>query len=163
MKFLIALAFTLPLFVSAQDCNLKKGKDNFNNKGKLSSGFVTFQDVSLSTDADAYEIDFFFLINFPADKCFDENSEATVLFEGGKLTADYANNGPTNCKGIFHMIFKNSAYTPSALQKLCTKKVVSIKFKDSNEKLTTLNFNPEQQALFMKMANCIATEAKTLR
>ena len=163
MKFLIALAFTLPLFVSAQDCNLKKGKDNFNNKGKLSSGFVTFQDVSLSTDADAYEIDFFFLINFPADKCFDENSEATILFEGGKLTAEYANNGPTNCKGIFHLIFKNSAYTPSALQKLCTKKVVSIKFKDSNEKLTTLNFSPEQQGQFMKMANCIATEAKALR
>src|SRR6478736_7143462 len=163
MKFLIALAFVFPLYVSAQDCNLKKGKDNFNNKGKLTSGFVTFQDVSLSTDADAYEIDLFFVIKFPAEKCFDEKSEATILFEGGKLTADYANNGPTNCKGIFHMIFKNSAYTPSALQKLCTKKVISIKFKDSNEKLTTLNFNAEQQALFMKMANCIATEAKKLR
>jgi len=163
MKFLIALAFFFPTFLSAQDCNLKKGKDNFNNKGKLTSGFVTFQDVSLSTDADAYEIDLFFVIKFPAEKCFDENSDATILFEGGKLTAEYANNGPTNCKGIFHMIFKNSAYTPSALQKLCTKKVISIKFKDSNEKLIILNFNPEQQALFMKMANCIATEAKTLR
>ena len=67
MKFLIALAFAFPLYVSAQDCNLKKGKDNFNNKGKLSSGFVTFQDVSLSTDADAYEIDFFFLINLKSE------------------------------------------------------------------------------------------------
>jgi len=163
MKFLFALAFLFPVLLSAQDCNLKKGKDNFNNKGKLTSGFVTFQDVSLSTDADAYEIDLFFVIKFPAEKCFDENSEATVLFEGGKLTADYANNGPTNCKGIFHMIFKNSAYTPSALQKLCTKKIISIKFKDSAEKLVTLNFTPEQQAQFMKMVNCIATEAKTLR
>ncbi len=40
MKWLIALAFSLPLYVSAQDCNLKKGKDAFNNKGKLSSGLL---------------------------------------------------------------------------------------------------------------------------
>ncbi len=103
------------------------------------------------------------MINFPADKCFDENSDVTVLFEGGKLKAEYLNNGPTNCKGIFHLIFKNSAYTPSPLQKLCIKKIISLKFKDTSEKIVTINLSAEQQELFMKMANCIATEAKTLR
>lgn len=162
MKYLFTVLLFLPLFVCAQDCKLKKGTDDMTSKPTLSTGFIAFDDFSVSMDANNKEIDFFFLVK-TGSKCFDvENSEMTVTFEGKNQKAVYRNTGSTNCEGTLHVIFKNLSFTVSALNKLATKKAVSIAFTDSNGKTTTVSLSPQQQQLFMQNANCIANQAKTL-
>lgn len=163
MKYLIIVLLSLPLLSLAQDCKLKKGIDDMTSKPTLSTGFIAFNDFSVSMDANSKEIDFFFLVK-TGSKCFDaENSVVTVTFEGKNQRAVYKNSGGTNCDGTIHVIYKNLAFTASALTKLGTKKAVSIMFTDSNGKTNTVSLTPQQQQVFMDNANCIATQAKTLQ
>ncbi len=162
MKYLITVLFLLPLFASAQDCKLKKGTDDITSRPTLSTGFVSFDGFTLSMDASSKEIDFFFIVN-TGSKCFDvENTNITAIFEGGKQKTEYKNSGGLNCDGIIHVIFKNLSFTPSPLQKLATKKIISLIFTDSNSKAVTINLSPAQQQLLMDNAACIATQAKTI-
>lgn len=162
MKFIITLALLVPFALQAQDCNLKKGKDEITSKPTLSTGFIPLQDLSLSFDANSKEIDLFFVMNNAAAKCFDEESSITVTYEGGKLKTELKSNGSLNCDGLFHVILKNSQYTPSNLQKLATKKVINIKVISANNKITNINLTPEQQQQLLDKAACIAREAKTI-
>jgi len=161
MKYLITVLLSLPLFINAQDCHLKKGTDDMTSRPTLSTGFLSFEDFSLSMDAGAKEIDFFFLVKV-GSKCFDENSVVTVTFEGRNQKTEYKNTGGMNCDGTIHVIFRNLAFTSSQLTKLGTRKPVSIGFTDSNGKTNTVPLSPEQQKIFMENANCIANQAKTL-
>ena len=67
-----------------------------------------------------------------------------------------------NCDGIFHIIFKNSAYTNSLLQRLAAKKIVSIQFTGSNPKPYIISMLPEQQQMLQATINCVIKEAKTV-
>ena len=148
MKHLLAVLLLSPFFNLAQDCKLKKGTDDITSKPTLSTGFVDFGDFSLSMDAGSKEIDFFFLVK-KGSKCYDENSEVTITFEGrNPQKTPYKNTGSMNCDGVIHVIFKNLSFTTSQLTKLGTKKPASIAFTDNNSKVITVVFTPEQQQLF---------------
>ena len=150
------------VYAQAPACDLKKGTDDFSGKPKISTGFFALQDVQLSIDATGREIDYFFVIRNPAANCIGDQSEAMFLFEGGKQKIELKNTGGDNCNGFFHIILKGGQFTPSAMQKLATKKVVSITFTDRNEKKTIVSLTPQQQELLLKMSDCVAKEAKTL-
>ena len=160
MKFIIALALLLPVAAGAQDCDLKKGKDEITSKPTLSTGFIALQDISLSFDASNKEIDLFFVMNNASAKCFDEESNIELTFEGGRQKTELKGSGSLNCEGMFHVILRNSAFTPSNLQKMATKKVVSIKV--TSNKVIVIALTPEQQQLLMDKASCIAKAAKTI-
>jgi hypothetical protein len=162
MKYLFTVLFLLPLLASAQDCKLKKGTDDMTSRPTLSTGFLQFGTFTLSMDAGSKEIDFFFIVN-TGSRCFDvENTNIVAVFEGGKQKTEYKNSGGLNCDGIIHVTFKNLAFTPSNLQKLATKKVISFIFTDSNSKAITIPLNPAQQQMLMDNATCIAAQAKTI-
>lgn len=146
----------------AQDCNLTKGTDDFSGLPKLSTGFMDLQDVKLNIDATGKEIDYFFVISNHAANCIGDQSEALVLFEGGKQKMTLRNTGGDNCNGYFHIVMKGGQFTPAALQKLSTKKVVSITFSDRNDKKTIIALTPAQQDLLLKVSGCVAEQAKTL-
>ncbi|MBC7905107.1 MAG: hypothetical protein H7Y27_16890 [Gemmatimonadaceae bacterium] len=162
MKFLFAMLFALPLSLSAQDCDLKKVTDPLNGKSKVSTGFVTMHEIRLSLDANNKEIDFFFVINIDKAKCVNEESTMTFMFEGGKQKTMLRNSGSMNCDGIFHIIMKNSTFTPSALNRLNSKKIVSLVLTDSNEKETKIDLTVEEQKILGNMISCMITEAKTV-
>jgi hypothetical protein len=161
MKKIITVLLLFPLFTHAQDCRLKKGTDDLTSRPTLSTGFIPFDDFSLSMDANGKEIDFFFQVKV-GSKCFDENSVLMVTFEGKNQKQQYKNSGGMNCDGIIHVIFKNLTYTNTQLTKLATKKSVSIAFTDLNGKTTTVAISPEQQKLLTDNASCISVQAKTL-
>jgi hypothetical protein len=162
MKRLLAFLLLIPAFSFAQDCNLKKTKDQFSQEPKLSTGFVPFSAVSLSIDADAKEIDFLFsMANKSEEKCFDDASTISFVYDG-KQKANFRNTGTMNCQGLFHVTFKNLATTPSPLQKLSGKKVTSIMLIGNNNAVTTITLGAEQQQQLMDMISCIVKEAKTL-
>ena len=144
------------------DCKLIKGNDEFSNAPKLSTGFANLQNVQLNIDANGKEFDLFFIINNPAANCIGEESEALFVFEGGKQKMEIRNTGGDNCNGFFHIIMRGGQFTPANLTKLATKKVVTISFSDRNDKKTIISLRPEEQEMLMKMADCIAKEAKTL-
>jgi hypothetical protein len=146
----------------AQECTLQKGTDDFNGKPKISTGFMDLQDVRLNIDATAKDIDYFFVISNRAANCIGEQSEALFLFEGGKTKQVLKNTGGDNCNGFFHIVMRGGQFTPAALQKLSTKKVVSITFTDRYEKKTIISLTTQQQEMLMKMSDCVAKEAKTL-
>lgn len=148
--------------VQAQDCKLQKGTDDFSNQPKLSTGFMEMQGVKLNIDATAKEIDYFFVIGNRAANCIGEASEALFLFEGGKQKMTLRNSGGDNCNGYFHIVLKNGVNIPSNLQKLSTKKVVSITFTDRNEKKTVVALTPEQQEMLLKVSACVAAESRIL-
>ena len=106
----------------AQDCKLKKTKDQFSQEPKLSTGFVPFSNALLSIEADSKEIDFLFSVRDKSEeKCFDDLSTISFVFEG-KQKSNFRNTGTMNCEGLFHVTFKNLPTTPGALQRLVTKK-----------------------------------------
>ena len=164
MKQFFSLLFFLPLFSVAQDCSLKKFKDQFSQEPKLSTGFMRFANGSLSVDADGKELDFLFSIPVSGGdaKCYDDNSTVSFVFEGSKSKLNFKNSGTMNCDGLFHITFKNLATTPSPLQKLFAKKITTISLTGSNKVPTTITLSPEQQDLVMSKISCIVTEAKTL-
>jgi hypothetical protein len=162
MKRLLAVLLLAPAFSFAQDCNLKKTKDQFSQEPKLSTGFVPFSSVSLSIDADGKEIDFLFsFTNKSEEKCFDDVSTISFVYEG-KQKANFRNTGTMNCQGLFHVTFKNLATTPSPLQKLATKKLTAIMFTGNNNTVTTVTLGAEQQQQLMDIIACMTKEAKTL-
>lgn len=167
MKHLFAAFLMLPLFALAQDCKLKNEKDHVSLAPKLSTGFIPLNAginrTLLSIDATNKEIDFFFALNNSTDaKCFDAASTAVINFEGERLKANFKNTGSMNCEGLFHFNFRNGATTPSALQRLGTKKVTSIVFTGNNKTLVTLTLNEADQQQLMNMVNCIIKESKSL-
>lgn len=167
MKHILFLLFHLPVFSFAQDCAIRKEKDQFTQADKLTTGFMPFQKgmkrIQLSLDATAKEIDFFFSLNSGNEgKCFDDASTAVVTFEGGRLKSTYRNTGSMNCQGLFHFTFKNSPSTPSALQRLATKKVLSILIKGSNNVETLISLDEEEQQRLMQAVNCMIQESKSL-
>lgn len=165
MKQFLLLAFCLPVFSFAQDCNLKKSVDPFTHETKLSTGFQNFTGngitVSISADATPKEIDFFVWIKGDG-KCFNDESTATVLFEGERTRTILRNAGSMNCDGAFHFIFKNTPTTASWLNRMTQKKVASMKLMAADKKELTVTFSEEQKDLFQKMATCMATEGKSL-
>lgn len=163
MKRIFFLLFLLPLFSEAQNCQLKKFKDQFSQEPKISTGFIRFSAASISIDADAKEIDFLFsLVNNGNSKCFDDNSTITFVYEGGRLKGNFKNTGTMNCEGLAHITFRNLPTTPSPLQRLLTKKVETISIKGNGDSVTTITLSPEQQQMFMDTMNCLVQEAKTL-
>ncbi len=163
MKKLLALVLLGPFFSFAQDdCKLKKTKDQFSQEPKLSTGFVPFSAAALSIDADAKEIDFLFSItNKSEEKCFDDASTISFVFEG-KQKSNFRNTGTMNCQGLFHVTFKNLATTPSALQRLVTKKITAISLTGNNKTVTTVSLGPQQQQELMDLIACVVKEGKTL-
>lgn len=167
MKILLTSIFFLPFFVLAQDCSLKNEKDQFNQDPRLTTGFKTLGAGSdkfmLSVSADKTEIDFFFALNITG-LCFNDVSRAVIIYEGGKLKGTFKNGGTNNCKGYFHFIFRNQENIPANLTNLTAKKVLSVQFTatdNTTKKILTLG--PEDQELFMKMANCLVNELAHLR
>ena len=162
MKRLLVCLLLIPAFSFAQDCNLKKTKDQFTQEPKLSTGFVPFSAVSLSIDADSKEIDFLFSINNKSEeKCFDDASTISFVFDG-KQKANFRNTGTMNCQGLFHVTFKNLATTPSPLQRLSSKKITSIMLTGNNNTVTTITLGETQQKELTEMISCLVKEAKTL-
>lgn len=162
MKSFIVCLLLAPLLSAAQDCKFKTGKDLINNKTTLSTGFIDLDGNTLSIDISSKEIDFFFVLNAPSVRCLTEETEATFNFEGGKSKVEYHNSGSMNCDGIFHIIFKNSAYTPSQLTRLASKKIVSLQFSGGSGKPYLIEFTPEQQQMLNQTLNCVIKEHKSV-
>lgn len=162
MKYILFCLFFLPLALLAQDCTLKKGKDIITSKPTLTTGFIELQGNTLSIDINSKEIDFFFVLNSAAVKCLNEETEITFVMEGGKQKSEFRNSGSMNCDGIFHVIFRNSAYTPSQLTKLGAKKIVSIQLTGSSPKPYIIALTPDLQQSLMNTISCVIKEAKTV-
>ncbi len=162
MRYFILFVLLLPFFLQAQDCNLKKGVDDITSKPTLSTGFIDLPGTTLSIDVNSKEIDFFFVLDNHAIKCLDEETEMTVNFEGGRLKSEFKNSGSMNCNGIFHIIFKNSAYTNSQVTRMSTKKIISLQITGSNPKPYVMTLSPEQQQNLMNLISCVARQAKTV-
>ena len=166
MKYPALVLFLFPLILAAQSpveptCKLIKETDPYTKETKVSSGFISLQmNASLSIDADAKEIDFFFTI---PEECYTDASTVFVFFEGTKLKANYRNSGSMNCEGYFHFNFRNGIATPAGLQKLATQKVASFVFTGNDKKKpVTISLLPDQQKAFMEITACIIAESKTL-
>jgi hypothetical protein len=162
MKYILFCIFLLPLALSAQDCKLIKGKDDITSKPTLSTGFIELQGNTLSIDINSKEIDFFFVLTGGTVKCLTEETEITMVYEGGKQKQEFKNYGSMNCDGIFHVIFKNSAYTNSQLQRLAAKKIISIQFTGSSPKPYIISLVPDQQVSLQNTINCVIKEAKSV-
>ncbi len=167
MKHLFFTLFLLPLFALSQDCKLKKEVDDFTHEAKISTGFVPFNTgldyLLLSVDADSKEVQFFFAFkNAGESKCFDDASTGVILFEGSKLKSNFKNNGSMNCEGLFHIMFRNSGTTPTALQNLATKKVSSIQLTGNGKKLTNIVLSEDEKLMLMNMTMCVIKESKLL-
>lgn len=161
MKLFFLTLFLFPLWITAQDCKLKRTTDPYTKEVKLSTGFIALQGASLSIDADSKEIDFFFSVD-GSDKCFTDASTATVFYEGTKMKANFRNSGTMNCEGFFHIIFKNGAATPALLQRLITQKIANIIFTGNNKTQTTIGLNAEQRQAITTLGDCLIKEAKKL-
>ena len=162
MKFSILLLALLPAISFAQNCALKKEKDQFTQEPKISTGFFKIGTDQLSIDASAKEIDFFFSISSQKDsKCFDDASTVTVIFEGDRLKSNFRNTGTMNCEGLFHFTLRNGPSTPTQLQNIITKKVKGFKF-TNGKTVTDVTLTEEQKKMLADLAACIATDAKTL-
>src|SRR2546421_630228 len=97
--------FILPLFLSAQDCNLKTEKDSYTKEVKISTGLIQLKGATVSFEVTKTDIDLMFTIS---KQCFTDASIATVFFEGTKYRTNYKNSGTMNCDGFFHFSFRNS-------------------------------------------------------
>lgn len=160
MKSVFLLLLSFPLFSLAQDCALKKEKDQFTQLPKISTGFIPIGSDKVSLEANTNkEIDMFFTVG--NGKCFDDATMVTFIFEGGHYKTNYRNTGTMNCDGYFHVTFRNGQTTASGLQNLVTKKIQSFHFVNKKE-VTDIVLTLEQQQMLQTMAGCIATEAKTL-
>ncbi len=166
MKYILTVLFFVPVFLSAQDpitigCKLTRETDPFTKEIKISTGFIPLDGGSVTIDANSGEIDFLFSVDGP-ERCFDNNSVATVFFEGTKFKLTTRNGGTMNCEGLFHFIFRNTASTPSLLTKLATQKINHFSFTCTSKKDVTVILSPADQQLFMTLASCLLNEARTL-
>ncbi len=161
MKKILGLLFLVPFFGTAQDCKLIRETDPFTKETKISTGFIFVDGGSLTIDADKKEVVVLFSID-EAGKCFDNNSTATIMFEGLKSKSSARNGGTMNCEGLFQFVFRNTSSTTTLLQRLMTQKISTIVFSGSNKKESTLTVKPLEQTLIMNMATCLVNESKTL-
>ena len=165
MLLLIVLSF--PIFTFAQECKIKRLTDPYTKETKLTTGFKTLSGgltkTLVSFDATKTDIEIIFSVNAGAEgKCFDNNSTATLFYEGGKLKGNFKNNSTMNCEGLFSITFRNVATTPTTLKNLATRKVLSIKLSGNAKQVTELSLSDAEQELFQKMATCLVDESKTL-
>jgi hypothetical protein len=162
MKKLTLALFLIPMLLNAQDCKLNREKDPFTKETKLSTGFIFFDGGSVTIDADSKEINLLFSIE-GKDRCFDNNTIAEFYFEGLKGKTTSRNAGTMNCEGLFQVVFKNTAGTPTTLlQRILTKKVTQVVFTVDGKKPLTTTLAPKDQETLMALANCLVNEAKTL-
>lgn len=161
MRFLILMAMLCPVAVFSQDCKTKKTTDPYTKEIKMSSGFVSLDGLKVSAHADSKEIDLLF--SFAGkEKCFNDAATVSVFFDGTKQKANFRNNGPMNCEGFFHVIFKNGVGTPSLLKRLTTQKVSSLEFVGNNKEKTVITLDPDQQENFRHKLECLVNESKSL-
>jgi hypothetical protein len=164
MKIIALFVFLLPVFVYSQDtssCQLLHEKDKFTNEVRLTTGFILLPFATLSIQATEKEIDFFFTLS-GEDKCFNYESTVMVFFEGGKLKTNFKNTGTVNCDGYFHFSFRNGETVSSLLERIATKKMISLKFTGANQQESVITLSAEQQQTVMNMAACIIKNAKML-
>src|SRR6476620_11085507 len=159
MKYLFSLFLFLPIILFAQDCPLKKEKDQFSQQERLTTGFIQLTNCRLSMTADSKEIDFFFSVG--GDKCFDDASTLTVMFDDNHTKLTLRNTGSMNCEGLFHFTIRNTATTNYNLDRLTTKKVKAFVLTNANV-TTSVLLNADQQQMIQTAAGCMAKEAKTL-
>ena len=151
----------IPFTSWSQDCKLNRDTDPFTKEVKISTGFIFVDGGSLTIDADSKEVIVLFSID-GAGKCFDNNSTASIIFDGIKSKGTARNGGTMNCEGLFQFVFRNTTSTTSLLQRLMTQKIASIVFTGNNKKESTLNIAPPDQEIIMKLATCLVNESKTL-
>lgn len=163
MKLFATILLIAPLCLAAQEqeCKVKKTTDPYTKEVKISSGLIKLDGASLAIHADSKEVDFFFTMD-GKEKCFNDGSAVVVTYEGNKQKANFRNTGSMNCEGFFHLIFKNTANTPTLLNRLITQKIISIQFTDTDKKPIILNLSPEQQQNIMSRGDCLVKEAKKL-
>jgi len=159
MKYILILLFLMPIISVAQNCNLKTTRDPYTKEIKITTGMVTLNSGQYSIEATKTGIDFMFSLQ---GKCFDDASTASAFFEGTKLKTNFRNSGTMNCDGLFHISFRNTNPTQTALQNLGSKKVSSIRFKDNTGKETGISLTADQQQTFMDYISCIITESQKL-
>ena len=167
MKHLFSLLCLLATaYVNAQDCNLLKENDQFTQQPKVSTRFMKLGggDLLLSIDATKTEIVFDFAPgNTGQTECYDSKNTITFWYEGGRLRNFFRNTGYMNCKGLLQLSFRNIPNaTPGNIRRLGTNKVIKIEITDEKKKSRVIELSPEEQEMFMKMANCLFEEAKTL-
>jgi len=166
-KIFVFTLFVVPLIVAAQDtCQLKKSTDQFTHQTKISTGFVSFGQpgtpLSVSVDATSNEIDFFLWFT-SGQKCFDESSTIQINFEGDRYKQNFRNTGSMNCEGAFHFSFKNSATTPSQLQRLVDKKINTFHLTGPGKTITDVSFSPEEKQRISRMVACVVRDSKALK
>ncbi len=161
MKYILSVLLFVSIAAAGQDCKLNRETDPFTKEVKLSTGFIFVEGGSVTVDADSKEIVVLFSIE-GADKCFDNNSTASIVFEGIKSKSASRNGGTMNCEGLFQFVFRNSASTTTLLQKLMTQKMASVVFTGNNKKESTLTMGPQEQEAIMRLTTCLVNEAKTL-
>lgn len=159
--------FLFPLFGFAQDtCRLKTTTDAFTHQTKISTGFVAFSPngspLSISIDASSSDIDFFLWFT-GGQKCFDESSTIQINFEGDRYKQNFKNTGSMNCQGAFHFSFKNTATTPSQLQRLIDKKINSFHLTGPNKTITDVSFSAEEKQKLSRMVSCVVRDSKALK
>jgi len=162
MKIYFLMAAFLPLFCCAQNCALKKEKDQFSQEPKISTGFFKIGSDQLTIDATAKEIDFFFSLTSQKDaSCFNDASTVTILYEGDRLKSNFRNTGTMNCEGLFNFTLRNGPSTANPLQNIITKKVKAFRF-TNGKTVTDVTLTDEQKTMLSNLAACMATEDKTL-
>lgn len=169
MKKVFLSVLFLPLFAVAQDsllCKLKSEKNDMLNSTQVSTGFKSIGsgsgDILLAIDANKMEVDFFFSLEL-ANKCFDELSWLNIQFEGIKSKRRFRGNAQSNCKGYFHLLFRNTPQLNSNLERLATTKIISIDFMGPNDEKTEVVFNANDQQRFQQMVKCIIDQLPALR
>jgi hypothetical protein len=164
MKRLLAFLLVIPFMASAQDCQLKKEIDQFSQQPALSTGFIKFAGtagrVSMNMVADSKEVKLLFSLG--EGSCFDEQSTASISFDSTRTKSSQRNASAMNCDGIFTIVFRNAAMTPSALQKMTLQKVASFVLTDNTKKKIEINLKEDEKTLLLQKAACLVKEAKGL-
>jgi hypothetical protein len=164
MRVLFLSLLLLPFFSFAQECKLKKEKDEFTQQPKLSTGFMKFAHekggLSLNMVADAKEVKLLF--SFGQGICFDDQSTAVFSFDSTRTKSSQRNSTAMNCDGIFTIIFRNSTTTPGALQKMSTHFVSSITVTGTAKQKMEIVLTQEQKNQLRQKATCLINESKAL-
>jgi hypothetical protein len=154
----------VPFWASAQDCKLRKEIDPFSQQPKLSTGFINLSSsgsrVTLNMVADSKEIKLLFSLG--EGSCFDDQSTASISFDSTRTKSSQRNASAMNCDGIFTIIFRNAATTPSALQKMTLQKISSIVLTDNTKKKMEITLKENEKQMLLDKAACLVKEAKAL-
>ena len=159
MKRILTFLLLVPFWAHAQECTLKKEKDQFSQQERLTTGFMQLTNSKISITADAKELDFF--IAAAKDKCYDDASTLSVVFEDGRTKSNFRNSGSMNCEGLFHFTIRNTPTPNFNLQRMATKKIKALVL-TSGKVVTSILLNETQQQMLQTAADCMAKEAKTL-